>query len=245
VGYTALGNNVDGFRNVAVGAYALMENSSGSHNAAVGSFALDTVTTGSNNTAVGDQAGAGLTTGDGNVYLGYQVGATSTDTNVTRIRNIGSTPIVGGINVVVSGTGGNGDQILGYVSSSRRYKQDVEPMDRASEGLFALKPVTFRAKGSVESAQFKHYGLIAEDVAAVNPDLVVYNSKGKPETLRFDSINAMLLNEFLKEHAKVQKLEAALERVNRRLEGQQIQIANVRAHSQLESSSQPEVASNH
>jgi Chaperone of endosialidase len=96
--------------------------------------------------------------------------------------------------------GPNGDGKLGIGSASRRYKEDIKPMDKASERLFALKPVTFRAKGNMDPGNVKHYGLIAEDVAAVDPDLVVYNPDGQPETLRFESINAMLLNEFLKEH---------------------------------------------
>jgi len=101
--------------------------------------------------------------------------------------------------------GPNGDGKLGIGSSSRRYKEDIKPMDKASERLFALKPVTFRAKANMDLGHVKHYGFIAEDVAAVDSDLVVYNAEGQPETLRFDSINAMLLNEFLKEHRKVQE----------------------------------------
>ena len=84
-------------------------------------------------------------------------------------------------------------------------------MDKASETLFALKPVTFRAKGNIDPAHVKQYGLIAEDVATVDPDLVVYNSEEKPEALRRDSINAMLLNEFLKEHRKVERLKNKFE----------------------------------
>jgi len=145
-------------------------------------------------------AGLNLTTGSGNVCIGRNVYGAAGESNKTRIRNIGSTAIVGGTNVVVSGTGGIGDQILGYASSSRRYKEEIKPMEQASETLFALKPVTFRAKADRGPAGVKHYGLIAEDVATVDHDLVVYDPDGKPETLRFDSINAMLLNEFLKEH---------------------------------------------
>src|SRR4029450_4700042 len=103
-----------------------------------------------------------------------------------------SIPIVCGTSLVITGTGGIGDQILGYASSSRRYKEEIKPMEKASETLFALKPVTFRAKGNMTPCRVKHYGLIAEEVAAVDSDLVVYDPEGKPETLRFDSINAML-----------------------------------------------------
>ena len=140
------------------------------------------------------------------LYRRRRVAGVAGEGNTTRIRNIGSTPIVGGNTVVVAGTGGIGDGKLGYASSSRRYKQEIKPMEDASESLFALKPVTFRAKDATDDAtRAKHYGLIAEEVATVNPDLVVFNPEGQPETLRFDSINAMLLNEFLKEHGKVEE----------------------------------------
>src|SRR5205814_6819571 len=106
-------------------------------------------------------------------------------------------------------------------------------MDKASERLFALKPVTFRAKANVESGNVKHYGLIAEDVAAVDPDLVVYNPNGKPETLRFDSINAMLLNEFLKEHKKVQELENTVANLAVTVKDQAAQIQKVSAQIEI------------
>src|SRR5204863_5162775 len=124
-------------------------------------------------------------------------------------------------------------QVLGYASSSRRYKQDIKPMDSASETLFALKPVTFQAKGNNHSSHVKHYGLIAEDVHAVDPDLVVYNLEGKPETLRFDSINAMLLNEFLKEHKKVQELENTVANLTVTVKDQAAQIQKVSAQIEI------------
>jgi endosialidase-like protein len=103
-------------------------------------------------------------------------------------------------------------------------KRDIEPMGKASETLFALRPVTFRAKNKLDGGNVRHYGLIAEDVATVNPDLVVFNPEGKPETLRFDSINAMLLNEFLKEHRKVESLEATVAKQQANATRQQKQI---------------------
>jgi trimeric autotransporter adhesin len=223
-GANALANNTAGIFNTANGANALRENTLGSDNTASGHFALLSNTTGSNNTAIGHSAllgntgssntamgvlaGANLSTGSGNVCIGEDVRGTAGQSNTTRIRNIGSTPIIDGTTVVIGSTGGVGDGILGYPASSRRYKEEIKPMDRASETLFALKPVTFRARGNIDAARIKHYGLIAEEVATVDRDLVVYNPEGKPETLRFDSISAMLLNEFLKEHRKVEKLEA-------------------------------------
>jgi len=226
-GLGALEGNTEGSNNAAMGAFALAANTMGNFNTASGASALQTNTTGlfntasgygaltgnsagSSNTAVGKLAGFN-TTGDGNVCIGADVFGVDGESNTTRIRNIGSTPIVGGINVVIESASGFGDATLGYASSSRRYKQEIKPMENASETLFALKPVTFRAKGdTIGAALVKHYGLIAEEVATVDPDLVVFNPEGKPETLRFDSINAMLLNEFLKEHRRVEELKSAM-----------------------------------
>jgi uncharacterized coiled-coil protein SlyX len=210
VGAQALLNNT-ATSNTAVGFDALEENTLGFSNTATGIYALQDNTTGQFNTALGSGAGAFLTTGHGNVCIGSSVIGVAGEGSTTRIRNIGSTPIVGGTTVVVAATGGIGDGKLGYASSSRRYKQEIKPMEDASESLLALKPVTFRAKSATDDAtRVKHYGLIAEEVATVNPDLVVFNPEGQPETLRFDSINAMLLNEFLKAHGTVQEQKATI-----------------------------------
>ena len=101
----------------------------------------------------------------------------------------------------------NSDSQLGTATSSRRFKEDVKPMERTSEALFALKPVTFRYKKGIDPQGIPQFGLVAEDVEAVNPDLVVRDKEAKPYSVRYDQVNAMLLNEFLKEHRKVQKLE--------------------------------------
>jgi hypothetical protein len=211
-GYQALEGNSTGGFNTAIGFGTLSSNSTGVNNTALGSNALLSNSTGAANTALGDVAGLNLTTGNNNVCIGAGVVGVAGESNTTRIRNIGSTPIVGGLNVVIESTTERGDARLGYASSSRRYKQEIKPMDKASESLFALRPVTFRAKDNTgDPARVKHYGLIAEEVATVDPDLVVFNRAGKPETLRFDSINAMLLNEFLKEHRKVQEQDCKIE----------------------------------
>ena len=207
-GGNALLSNTNGDDNTANGYQALYSNTTGVGNTAIGVQALFNNTTGIRNTAIGLDAGVSIT-GDGNVCIGDSVSGGAGENNTTRIRNIGSTPIVGGTNVVIIGTGGRGDGTLGYASSSRRYKEDIKPMEKASETLFALKPVTFQAKG--DTRHVKHYGLIAEDVAMVDRDLAVYNPEGNPETLRFDSVNAMLLNEFLKEHRKVEELKNDLQ----------------------------------
>ena len=240
-GESALFANVDGNGNNAVGGHALVQNVDGFGNSAFGDASLQNNVSGNLNTAIGDAAGA-LVDGSGNVSIGANVLAASGENNITRIRNIGSNPIVGGINVVIAATGSNGDQPLGYASSSRRYKEDIKPMDKSSESLFGLKPVSFRAKGVLNDV--RHYGLIAEDVSAVNPDLVLYNPEGKPETLRFDSINAMLLNEFLKEHHKVENLEATVASLVATVKEQAAQIQKVSAQVEVNSAGPKTVLNN-
>ena len=118
---------------------------------------------------------------------------------------------------------------LGTVTSSKRFKEDIKSMDKASEAILALNPVTFRYKKEIDRTGKSQFGLVAEEVEKVNPDLVMYGKDGKPYTVRYDQVNAMLLNEFLKEHKKVQKLEATLEVVNARLQEQAAQIQKVTA----------------
>ena len=235
----------NGFNNTAIGASALFSNTSGANNTAVGFQALTTNTTGDANVCVGHNAGQGLVTGSDNVYIGTAVGAAANqESNTTRIRNVGSTPIVNGINVVIDAIGGFGDGRLGYASSSRRYKQEIQPMEKASQSLFRLNPVTFHAKGNAgDTARVKHYGLIAEEVATVDPDLVVFNPEGKPETLRFDSINAMLLNEFLKEHRTVQELKKEIAALTASVKEQAAQIQKVSAQIEV-SKAAPQVVVN-
>ncbi len=203
VGSSALVSNISGGANTAIGRDAL-RSSTGSNNTAIGWEALGN-STGSSNTALGYNAGASHITGDGNVYMGQGVTGIANENNHTYIRNINTT-IVGGDGadfVTVNLTTG----LLGHVSSSRRYKENVKAMDKASEALFRLKPVTFRYKKEIDRTQALSFGLIAEEVAEANPNLVVRNSQGRPETVRYEAVNAMLLNEFLKEHATVQELK--------------------------------------
>ena len=143
------------------------------------------------------------------------------------------------------------DGKLGFVTSSRRYKHDIEPMDKASEALYALKPVTYRYNGDIDPAHVKMFGLIAEDVAKVSPDLAVRNAKGQVDAIRFDSINAMLLNEFLKEHRKVEDLETIItkqqkemETVIARLKEQESKIQKVSAQVELDRAAPQTVANN-
>jgi hypothetical protein len=203
-GYQALYNNTTGNQNTADGAYALYYNTTGSFNTATGTLALLNNTTGRENTAIGDSAGLDLTTGDGNVCIGYDVRGVAGEFNTTRIRNVYSS-LASGREVFV-----NSDNKLGTLLSTRRVKNDIKPMDKASEAVLALKPVTFRYKKEVEPNGAIQFGLIAEEVADVNPDLVILDAGGKPESVRYEAINAMLLNEFLKEHKKVETQQATI-----------------------------------
>jgi len=228
-GAGALFKNTIGSNNTATGLSALANNISGSNNTASGFEALLFNRSGNNNTAVGATAGKNIDMGSNNIDIGnvgmadesnaIRIGAKRIHQN-TFIAGIHGTTVAGGIGVIIDGKGH-----LGTATSSARFKDEIKPMDKASEALFALTPVTFRAKKNTGAASGKYYGLIAEDVAKVDSDLVVYNSEGQPESLRFDSINAMLLNEFLKEHRKVERLEATvaalasqMQRVSARLE---------------------------
>jgi len=228
VGFRALASTsgTNGF-NVAVGFQALDQVTTGGQNTAVGDNALGNLVTGTLNTALGDLAGSGHTGGDtGNVDIGGFVFGVSGESNVTRIRNIGNTAQSSGIFVTVESIGGTK---LGYQSSSARYKEKIKPMGEASETLFALKPVIFRYKADMDPAQVQQYGLIAEEVAKVNPDLVVSDPDGRPATLRFLSIQAMLLNEFLKEHRKVEQQEATIKDLKSLVAQQQTEMATVLA----------------
>ncbi len=224
-GFQALNENIDGGRNTAVGdqalqhhqtgdyndavgARALLSHTSGSGNNAVGDSALNVLSSGNDNTAIGDSAGGNLITGDGNIYIGVGIGGLNTESNHTYIRNINVTSVSGGGTDTVTVNLSTG--LLGHLSSSRRYKEGIKPMDNSSEGLYHLKPVVFRYKKEIDQMQSPAFGLIAEQVAEVNPALVARNSQGQPESVHYEMVNAMLLNEFLKEHCKVQELEATV-----------------------------------
>ena len=136
--------------------------------------------------------------------------------NTTRIRNIyGSVATTRAVYV-------NSDNKIGTLSSSRRYKEDIKPMDEASETVFALSPVTFRYKKDIDGSHALSFGLIAEDVAKIDPNLITRDEGGKPQTVRYDAVNAMLLNEFLKEHRKV-------EEQNYKLQEQEATIAQLKS----------------
>src|SRR5947199_555790 len=206
-GFEALLSNTSGNHNTADGDNALVHDTTGSLNTAIGAHALDQNITGSSNVALGFQAGFNIT-GNGNVCVGQNILGLAGESNVTRIGNIGSTAQANGVFVTV-GAGGK----LGFQVSSRRYKDDIRPMNKASEALFALKPVSFRYKQEIDPARSPDFGLIAEDVAIVNPDLVARDEAGKIVSVRYQAGYAMLLNEFLKSHSKVQEQEAVIAQV--------------------------------
>ena len=163
---------------------------------------------------MGFRAGSDLTTGNNNIDIGNagQAGESSTirigrveDHAATFIAGISGVTVAIGVAVIV-----DADGQLGTAPSSARFKEEIKPMDKASEAILALKPVTFRYKHELDPEGIPQFGLVAEQVEKVNPDLVARDEQGKPYTVRYEAVNAMLLNEFLKEHRKVQELEATI-----------------------------------
>src|ERR1051325_5297437 len=205
-GTGAIGRNTTGFENTATGHVALSLNTTGQFNVAVGHYALYLNTTGSGNIALGESAGINLTTGSNNIDIGnagvsgesntIRIGTAGTQT-ATYIAGVSGVPVSG--SAVVVTTSGR----LGVHMSSRRFKDDIRPIDKASEAVLALKPVTFRYKKEIDPDQIAQFGLVAEEVEKVDPDLVVRDADGKPYTVRYEAVNAMLLNEFLREHRKI------------------------------------------
>jgi hypothetical protein len=203
IGLLALDNNIVGGDNTATGSQAL-QNNIGSINTAYGALALFHNTSGSNNIAMGYNAGSGVTTASGVICIGAAGGNVS---NSCFIGNIYGKMAGFGTAVYINSSGQ-----LGTSTCSQRFKDNIKPMDRASEVLFALKPVTFRYKKEFDPAGIPQFGLVAEDVEKVNPDLVVRDADGKVRTVRYEQINAMLLNEFLKEHRRVEAQQSKIEK---------------------------------
>jgi hypothetical protein len=204
IGLQALYSNTTGNANTANGVVGLFYNTTGNNNTASGSSALFSNTAGNNNIAVGESAGLNLTTGRNNIDIGskgqagesntIRIGKRGTQT-ATIIAGIRDTTVTGGVAVMIDANGR-----LGTVTSSERFKDEIKPMDKTSEAILGLKPVTFHYKS--DSTGTPQFDLIAEEVAQVNPDLVVRDENGEIYTVRYDAVNAMLLNEFLKEHRK-------------------------------------------
>jgi hypothetical protein len=256
-GFQALASTTTGFQNAATGWRALFANTTGFHNTANGFIALSSNTTGNHNTADGDEALTGNTTGNfnttcgahslihnttgsGNTVLGFETGnSITTANNVICIgaavegANVSNSCFIGSIFGQTASGGSavfiNSSGKLGTNPSSRRFKEEIKPMDKASEALFALKPVTFRYKKEIDPACKSQFGLVAEEVEKVNPDLITRDADGKPYTVRYEQINAMLLNEFLKEHRTMKEQQQEIDALKSELKEQAAQIQKVSA----------------
>jgi hypothetical protein len=220
-----------GVDNTAIGRSALVSNTTGTDNTAGGFGALSGNTIGSFNIALGVFAGSNLTTGNNNIDIGANVPGVAGEANTIRIGKSGTqkktfvagirgVTVAGGVGVIV---GSNGQ--LGTVVSSARFKEAIKPMDKASEAILGLKPVTFRYKQELDPDTIPQFGLIAEQVEKVNPDLVVRDEDGKVNTVRYEAVNAMLLNEFLKEHWRVEEQQATISRLQSKVASQEVTAA--------------------
>ena len=177
---------------------------------------------GGGNVALGERAGANPTTGNNNIYIGSEMLGVAGESNSCYIGSIWGQTSSGGAAVFINSAGK-----LGTTTSSRRFKDDIKPMNDASEALFALKPVTFRYKKEIDPQGIPQFGLIAEDVASVNSQLVVRDKEGKVNTVRYEQINAMLLNEFLKEHEKVEAQQATIRQLKSNSEKREATIGQI------------------
>jgi len=204
-GVQALFSNTTGSDNTANGVQALFSNATGGFNTAIGEAALFSNTNGSSNIALGSGAGFNVTTANSVICIGAD-GA-----NVSNSCYIGQ--IFGATSASGTAVFINSDGRLGTTTSSLRFKEDINPMNKASETVLALKPVTFRYKKEIDPAGRSQFGLVAEEVEKVNPDLIVRDNEGKPYSVRYDQVNVMLLNEFLKAHGKLQEQEATITRL--------------------------------
>jgi len=218
-----------GANNTGIGRQALVDNTAGGDNTAVGRDALGHNTTGSNNIALGVGAGVNLISGDDNIYVGHS-GVSQADTirignNQTRafVAGITGVPVTG--TAVVVGIFGE----LGVAPSSQRFKDDIKPMDKASEALLRLKPVAFRYKQEIDPAGTPQFGLVAEEMEKVNPDLVVRDKQGKAYSVRYEQVNAMLLNEFLKAHKALIEEQRTVEQQQKEIEVLKTELKEQRA----------------
>jgi uncharacterized coiled-coil protein SlyX len=236
LGNSALFSNDTGSSNTAVGAQALSSNEAGFGNVAIGESALSTGVNALLNTVIGWQAGKDVD-GIDNIYIGDSAGAGVTAEDFTiRIGNqafVDACYIADAFGVSDAASiplriAPSGHLATGV--SSARFKRDIKPMDKVSESILALKPVTFRYKN--DANEIPQFGLVAEDVAKVNPDLVILDREGKPYTVRYEEVNAMLLNEFLKEHRTVQEQKATIAELKSTVEKQE--VTNAQQQKQIE-----------
>jgi uncharacterized coiled-coil protein SlyX len=208
-GYRALYHNVTGFWNIATGYQALQNNQSGSFNIALGVNAGSAIT-GSSNIDIGN---VGVANDSGKIRIGTK--GTHDGTFIAGISGIA----VNGTQVVVNSNGK-----LGVAASSARFKKAIKPMDKTSEALHQLQPVTFYYKGDIDPNGIPQFGLVAEQVEKVDPNLVVRDEEGEVMTVRYEAVNAMLLNEFLKEHRNVAEQQSTIAELNTTIAQQQKQI---------------------
>jgi len=235
VGNGALVGNTVGIDNTAMGQGALVANDTGSSNCAFGDGALFNNVSGSANVAIGIAAGDKITTGSGIIAISNSAADVSNTCWISNIYGV-TTQSATTLPVIVSNTGQ-----LGTAASSARFKKDIKPMEQASHAILALKPVTFHYKK--DNTSTPQFGLVAEDVAKVDPDLVVRDDKGEIYTVRYDAVNVMLLNEFLKEHQQVQQQQKEIEALRSELKEQRTLIRKV--STQLEAKkSTPQLAAN-
>jgi len=225
VGRLALSNNTAGNFNTAIGELTLFNNSHGGGNVALGFEALASNTTGLGNTAVGTDAGFNVTDANNVICIGSFGGNVS---NSTWINNVFGVTTQSGITapVIVSDRGQ-----LGTVASSERFKKDIATMEKSSEAILSLRPVTFHYK--TDNKGTPQFGLIAEEVAKVNPALVLPDKEGKPYSVRYDAVNAMLLNEFLKEHRMVREQGAMIARQQKQIEALTATLQKVSAQLEM------------
>jgi len=212
-----------GSRNTSVGKESAANLSGSNDDTAIGYHAMVNTTSGGNNIALGSNAGQLLSSGNNNIYIGSDGPLSlSSESSTTRIgSSLQTSTYISGIHGFTSASGVavliNSTGKLGTTTSSIRYKDDVEDMGDATDNLMKLRPVTFRYKHEIDESGLQQYGLIAEEVAKVYPDLVVYKDDGTPETVRYHFINAMLLNEVQKQHRQIEEQQSMIEKLAARL----------------------------
>ena len=238
---------MDGDENDAFCDDAMEENTTGSQNTAMGDDALDGCTTGSGNTAMGKEAGNSIVDGFDNICIGHNagIGIVSGNNQIAigaeaagQFADSYNTCFIGQIDGEPTGDPGStvavlidSNNNLGTTLSSRRYKHHIKPMDRTSEVILALEPVTFKYNYDVKNTPC--FGLIAEDVAEVDHHLVVWDKEGQPKTVRYEQINAMLLNEFLKEHKKVGEQQATIGQLKADAVKQEAMISELKKNTEV------------
>jgi uncharacterized coiled-coil protein SlyX len=235
IGVGALYKNTTGVGNTATGMAALGSNTTGFSNTAIGARALMANTTGDYNVALGDSAGEFLSTGDNNIDIGHSVFGVAGESNTIRIGNTDIIAVyIRGISRQTAAEGApvfvDSNGKLGTMTASTRFTDEIKPMDKASEAILTLKPVTFRYKHEIDPKSIRQFGLVAEEVEKVNPDLVGHDEQGKVYSVRYDAVNAMLLNEFLKEHKKVEAQQATIAELKSTVVQQQKGMEALTAH---------------